>query len=78
MTATIQRVNLTSGATTSCGGEHMLGFRVIRTMPESSESAQAARPRTLAQANAWLVANATRVDQHAKASTRRLIGRDTV
>lgn len=79
MNSTTLTVNPMSAVTTSYGGENTFGFRVLRTVA-CSDSAKGKKklPRTLAGANEWLNANAAKVDAHAKASTQRLIRRDSV
>jgi hypothetical protein len=64
--------------TTSYGGENIVGFRVTKSFAAKRMGGTKKRPRSLAQANAWLIANAARVDAHSKVSTKRLIGRDSV
>ncbi len=68
-----------TASTTSYGGVNMVDFRVVRFVSCSdSTRAKLRSRRTLAQANAWLLKNAAKVDAHAKASTKRLLGRDSV
>ena len=68
-----------TGVTTSYGGENIVGFRVVRTISRAALPAGKKKvPGTLAAANKWLLENAVAVEAHAKASTKRLIGRDGV
>ena len=64
--------------TTSYGGENITGFRVTKTIAAPSKIVPTNQSAALANANAWLLANGAKVDDHAKASTKRLIGRDVV
>ena len=76
---TLSQTNLISAVTTtSYGGENISGFRVIKTSAATSTRAPKKQSAALARANAWLLANGTKVDAHAKASTKRLIGREVV
>lgn len=67
---------------TSIGGVNVSGFMIVSKSNVTGVSVAPAKkskaPRTLAEANAWLLKNAKKVDAHAKASTKRLIGRDSV
>ncbi len=65
-------------ATTSIGGEDVYGFRIIKAFVAKDTKVKANRPRSLKESNAWLLKNAARVDAHAKASTKRLIDRDSI
>ena len=69
--------------TTSHGGECVGGFRILRSeacgvAQRKSASKRKIGKRTLAEANRWLVEHAAKADEHAKASTKRLIGRHSV
>ena len=66
--------NKVTGAVTSVGGECCFGFRVVR----STGSQEVNAPRTLAELNKWLVNNASKVDAHARASTKKLAGRSSL
>ena len=79
-----------SEATTSYGGESIVGFRVVsakfkssaqssvQSRPESRAAKGSPKPASIAEMNRWLLKNAAKVDVHAKASTKRLIGRESV
>lgn len=79
MNFTASALNANGGVTTCYGGENIGAFRVVRSVSSVRPAKGKQRaPRTLAEANKWLLANAARVEAHAKASTKRLIGRDSV
>lgn len=79
METTRQSASLGAGVTTSYGGENIVGFRVMKAVSRSTaKSAKSASARSLRDANRWLIDNAARVDAHARASTKRLIGREAV
>lgn len=79
MNTILQSTNPIQAASTSYGGENVHGFRVLRV-----EVADRARvdtdspPRSLVEANRWLLKNAAQVDAHARASTKRLTGRESL
>ena len=75
---TISQTNVNQATTTSYGGENITGFRVTKTTAASSTGRPTRQSAALAKANAWLLANSAKVDAHAKASTKRLIGQDSV
>lgn len=76
MTTTTVSANPKFETSTSFGGENVVGFRVIRAYAAKSTGSKT--KRTLREANLWLLQNAAKVDAHAKASTKRLIGRESV
>jgi hypothetical protein len=78
---TITQANSLSGGvvTTSYGGENIVGFRVIKQVTRTGGGTGKRRAfGSIAGANKWLLANEPRVDAHAKESTRRLIGRESL
>lgn len=65
--------------TTSYGGENMMRFRFILQVTRAGEGSGKRRAfKSIVEANKWLLANEPRVDAHAKESTRRLIGRESL
>lgn len=69
--------------TTSHGGESVGGFRILRSeacgvFQRKGAAKGTIGKRKLAEANRWLVEHAAKVDAHAKASTKHLIGRHSV
>jgi hypothetical protein len=79
MTTLAQIKSPKAETTTSFGGENIVGFRVVRSEScTGTAKGKKKLARTLAEANKWLMENAAKVDRHAKASTKRLIGRETV
>ena len=86
MRVTTTTTSPNSEATTSYGGESIVGFRVVsaksqssaQSRPESRAAKGSPKPASIAEMNRWLLKNAAKVDAHAKASTKRLIGRESV
>ncbi|MEK6701253.1 MAG: hypothetical protein AABZ53_03250 [Planctomycetota bacterium] len=64
---------------TTCYGrlENVVLGRVV-FVRRTTSPAKAKAALTIDQANAWLLKNAAKVDKHGKASTKRLLGRESV
>lgn len=75
---TNSQTHLNQATTTSYGGENITDFRVTKATAASNTGRATKQSAALAKANAWLLANSGKVDAHAKASTKRLIGQDSV